>query len=120
MPAIVRAQAARTRNISSVTMQHWQDHFDALGLGAIVADTTSRALHFWSEDGETYRTYPPSIPISEEFTKRGHTEIVRKKDGPSWTPTASMMERFPHYKPMGPGPDNPSALMQYIFHGQPI
>ena len=124
MPAIARAQAAPTRNISSFTMQHWQDHFDTLGLGAIVADTTSRALHFWSGDGETYRTYPTSIPISEELTKRGHTEIVRKKDGPSWTPTASMMERFPHYKPMGPGPDNPLGTHAmylswpaYLIHG---
>lgn len=124
MPAIARAQAAPARNISSFTMQHWQDHFDTLGLGAIVADTTSRALHFWSGDGETYRTYPTSIPISEELTKRGHTEIVRKKDGPSWTPTASMMERFPHYKPMGPGPDNPLGTHAmylswpaYLIHG---
>lgn len=124
MPAIARGRAAPARNISSFTMQHWQDHFDTLGLGAIVADTTSRALHFWSGDGETYRTYPTSIPISEELTKRGHTEIVRKKDGPSWTPTASMMERFPHYKPMGPGPDNPLGTHAmylswpaYLIHG---
>jgi lipoprotein-anchoring transpeptidase ErfK/SrfK len=113
-----------TRNISSFTMQRWQDHFDELGPGAIVADTESRALHFWSGDGQTYRTYPTSVPISEELTKRGHTKIVRKKVGPSWTPTASMMERFPQYKPMGPGPDNPLGTHAmylswpaYLIHG---
>uniref|UniRef100_UPI003ADB13C3 L,D-transpeptidase n=1 Tax=Paracoccus sp. T5 TaxID=3402161 RepID=UPI003ADB13C3 len=106
-PVLARAQSAADRNISSFTMQRWQDHFDDLGLGAIVADTRSRALHFWSGDAQTYRTYPTSVPISDELTKRGHTKIVRKKEGPSWTPTASMMERFPHYRPMGPGPDNP-------------
>ena len=94
-----------SRNSSSFVTQRWQDHFDTLGLGAIVADTTSRALHYWSADGQTYKVYPTSVPATEELTKRGYTEIVRKKEGPDWTPTASMMERFPHYKYMPPGPD---------------
>lgn len=124
LPAIARGQAASKRNTSGFTMQHWQDHFDVLGLGAIVADTRSRALHFWSGNGQTYRVYPTSVPISEDLTKRGHTEIVRKKEGPSWTPTASMMERFPEYRPMGPGPDNPLGTHAmylswpaYLIHG---
>ncbi|TBN37517.1 L,D-transpeptidase [Paracoccus subflavus] len=123
-PAVARAQADPQRNLSSFTMQNWQDHFDDLGLGAIVADTRSRALHFWSGDGQTYRTYPTSVPISEELTKRGHTEIVRKKVGPSWTPTASQMERYPDWKPVGPGPDNPLGTHAmylswpaYLIHG---
>lgn len=124
IPAIARAQEGPRRNTSSFTMQHWQDHFDDLRLGAIVADTRSRALHFWSGDGQTHRVYPTSVPISEELTKRGHTEIVRKKEGPSWTPTASMMERFPEYRPIGPGPDNPLGTHAmylswpaYLIHG---
>ena len=105
-------------------MQRWQDHFDTLGLGAIVADTGSRALHFWSGDGQTYRTYPTSVPISEELTKRGYTEIVRKKEGTSWTPTASQLERYPDWKRVGPGPDNPLGTHamylswpDYLIHG---
>ncbi|RJL03353.1 L,D-transpeptidase [Paracoccus aestuarii] len=120
-PTILRAQ---DRNASSFTMQHWQDHFDSLGKGVIVCDVTSRALHFWSGDGQTYKVYPTSVPISEELTKRGRTEIVRKVEGPSWTPTQSMMERFPHYRPMGPGPDNPLGTHAmyltwpaYLIHG---
>ncbi|MFN3525372.1 MAG: L,D-transpeptidase [Paracoccus sp. (in: a-proteobacteria)] len=121
-PAVARAQSSR--NMSSFTMQRWQDHFDQLGAGAIVCDTRSRALHFWSGDGQTYRSFPTSVPISDELTKRGLTEITRKTEGPSWTPTASMMERFPHYRPMGPGPDNPLGTHAmylswpaYLIHG---
>jgi lipoprotein-anchoring transpeptidase ErfK/SrfK len=126
-PAIVQAQsttAVTRRNVSSFATQNWQDHFDDLGVASIVADTDSRALHFWSGDGQDYRVYPTSVPASEELTKRGYTKIVRKKVGPDWTPTASMMERFPHYKYMPPGPDNPLGTHAmylswpaYIIHG---
>jgi len=126
-PAIVQAQTTTVvtrRNVSSFTTQNWQDHFDDLGVASIVADTVSRALHFWSGDGQDYRVYPTSVPASEELTKRGYTKIVRKKVGPDWTPTASMMERFPHYKYMPPGPDNPLGTHAmylswpaYIIHG---
>lgn len=112
------------RNVSSFVRQDWQDHFDSLGKGAIVADTTSRALHYWSGDGSDYRIYPTSVPRSDELTKRGYTEVVRKKVGPDWTPTASMMERFPDLKYMPPGPDNPLGTHAmylswpaYLIHG---
>lgn len=111
-------------NISSFTMQDWRDHFPNLGKATIVADTTSRALHFWSGDGTDYRIFPTSVPISDELTKRGYTEIVRKKVGPSWTPTPSQMERYPDWKPIGPGPENPLGTHAmylswpaYIIHG---
>lgn len=124
MPTILRAEEPR-HNISSFTMQRWQDHFNELGKGAIVADTTSRALHFWSGDDMVYKTYVTSVPISEELTKRGYTEITRKTEGPSWTPTASQMERFPDWKPVAGGdPANPlgsHALYfswpAYLIHG---
>lgn len=133
-PAILRGQTTEPdvdaddfsrRNISSFKTEQWQDHFEELGKGAIVADTISRALHFWSGDGETYKLYPTSVPRSDELTKRGYTEIVRKKVGPTWTPTASMHERMPDLpKVMGPGPDNPlgsHALYlswpAYLIHG---
>ena len=113
------------RNMSSFSMQDWRDHFDSLGLGAIVADTTSRALHFWSADGSDYRVYPTSVPLSDELTKRGYTEIVRKKVGPDWTPTENMLERMPDLpRYMPPGPDNPLGTHAmylgwpaYLIHG---
>jgi len=112
------------RNISSFSGQNWQDHFETLGVATIVADTGSRALHYWSEDGSDYRIYPTSVPRTDDLTKRGYTKIVRKKVGPSWTPTASQMERFPDWKPIPPGPDNPLGTHAmyldwpaYIIHG---
>jgi L,D-transpeptidase ErfK/SrfK len=38
------------RNISSFRALRWQDHFANTRNGAILVDTTSRDLHFWSED----------------------------------------------------------------------
>ncbi len=120
-----RAETPAVRNnISSFRAQDWRDHFDGLGKATIVADTTSRALHFWSADGQDYRIFPTSVPLTDELTKRGYTSIVRKKVGPSWTPTASQMERYPHWKPVPPGPENPLGTHAmylswpaYIIHG---
>lgn len=133
MPSLLRAEevsepdadvAFSRHNISSFATQDWRDHFDSLGVASIVADTTSRALHFWSGDGETYRIYPTSVPKTDELTRRGFTRIVRKKVGPSWTPTSSQLQRFPNWKPIGPGPDNPLGTHAmylgwpaYIIHG---
>lgn len=123
-PSILQAAAGARRNSSAFSMQDWRDHFDDLGLASVVCDTSSRALHFWSGDGSVYRIYPTSVPATDELTKRGYTKIVRKRVGPDWTPTPSMMERFPHYKYMPPGPDNPLGTHAmylswptYIIHG---
>ncbi|PTW50795.1 L,D-transpeptidase [Rhodovulum sp. BSW8] len=125
-PALLRAEPApmARRNISSFARQDWRDHFDRLGKAVIVADTSSRALHFWSGDGTDYRIYPTSVPISEDLTKRGYTEVVRKKVGPDWTPTPSMVERNPDLRYMPPGPGNPLGTHAmylswpaYLIHG---
>jgi len=97
-----------SRNISSFKAHRWQDHFDTLKNGVILADTTSRSVSFWSEDGKTMKVYPSSVPISDDLTRLGYTSVVRKVEGPSWRPTPSMRERFPEWPPVvGPGPDNP-------------
>jgi len=96
------------RNISSFRTLQWQPYFANLRNGAILADTTSRALHFWSEDGETYKLYPTSVPLSETLTRRGRTSIIRKVVGPSWRPTPNMLKRNPDWPAyVGPGPENP-------------
>ncbi|MTE00980.1 L,D-transpeptidase family protein [Paracoccus sp. YIM 132242] len=95
-------------NISSFSAQSWQGHFENLTNGAILCDLTSRAVHFWSEDGATYRVYPSSIPVSSELTRTGRTEIIKKVEGPSWSPTPEMKVRNPDWPDfVGPGPDNP-------------
>ncbi len=97
-----------TRNISSFRVQRWQDHFDNLKNGAILSDTVSRMVQFWSEDESIYRIYPSSVPMTDELTRRGYTRIIRKVVGPSWRPTASMKRRNPEWPDyVGPGPDNP-------------
>lgn len=99
---------AITRNTSSFRAQHWQTHFSSLRNGAILVDTISRAVHFWSQDQEIYRLYPSSIPQTEDLTRRGRTQIVRKVTGPEWRPTPSMLRRNPGLPSFIPaGPNNP-------------
>lgn len=139
-PGLLRAQASDAllpttpqedipqvakRNISSFKQQHWQDHFDTLGIGCLLADVTSRTVHYWDGDGETYRLFPSSVPMSEDLTKRGYTKVVRKAENPSWTPTVSMRERDPNLpRRMEGGPGNPLGTRAmyltwpaYLVHG---
>ena len=96
------------RNISSFKARNWKTYFDDLENGAILSDTTSRAIHFWSEDNKIYKIYPTSVPISDELTKLGRTKIIRKVVGPSWRPTPSMLKTNPEWPEfVPPGPDNP-------------
>ncbi len=108
-PALAQIAApALQRNISSFSAQSWQPHFSSLRNGAILVDTISRALHFWSEDQSIYKLYPSSVPQSEEMTRRGRTQIVRKVIGPTWRPTPSMLRRNPALPAVvQPGPQNP-------------
>ena len=96
------------RNISSFRSLDWQPYFDNLNGGAILVDIQSRALHFWSADETIYKLYPTSVPLTEDLTRVGRTEVIRKVEGPSWRPTPSMRERNPEWPEfIGPGPDNP-------------
>jgi len=96
------------RNISSFRSLDWQPYFDNLNGGAILVDIQSRALHFWSADETIYKLYPTSVPLTEDLTRVGGTEVIRKLEGPSWRPTPSMRERNPEWPEfIGPGPDNP-------------
>ena len=119
-PALAQTTA---RNASSFRAQDWQDHFETRDTVLILADTVSRALHWWSPEGG-YRVFPTSVPRTDELTRRGLTQVVRKKVGPDWTPTPSMMERFPELHYMPPGPDNPLGTHAmylgwpaYLIHG---
>jgi len=102
------ATAPSRRNISAFRMLDWKPYFSSLKNGAILCDTESRAVHFWSEDESLYKLYPSSVPMTDEMTRRGRTRVVRKVEGPSWRPTDNMLARnpdWPRYVP--PGPDNP-------------
>ncbi len=107
-------------NISSFRMLQWQDYFDNTRNGAILADTTSRALHFWSEDQSVYRLYPTSVPLTEELTRRGVTSVIQKVENPTWRPTASMLQRHPEWPAVveGGAPDNPLGV-RALYLGWP-
>ena len=48
------------------------------------------------------------MPLSDDLTRRGRTSVIRKVDGPSWSPTPNMLKRNPEWpKYIPPGPDNP-------------
>lgn len=122
----VDPNADQRRNLSSFRMHHWSDFFSDLGVGVVLADVSSRALHFWSGDGQTYRLYPCSVPITEELTKRGRTEIVRKAKNPPWTPTPDMRKKDPSLplRVEGGDPNNPLGAYglylswpAYLIHG---
>ncbi|MFG6080530.1 L,D-transpeptidase [Paracoccus litorisediminis] len=104
----VQYEAPKTANISSWRARHWSEFFPDRRNGCIACDLTSRTLHFWSEDGEIYRILPSSIPASTELTRTGRTEIIKKVEGPTWSPTPSMREKNPEWPAFVPaGPDNP-------------
>ncbi|MFD1344013.1 L,D-transpeptidase [Litorisediminicola beolgyonensis] len=96
------------RNISSFRSLDWRPYFSNLNGGAILVDIRSRALHYWSADESVYKLYPTSVPLTEDLTRRGRTEVTLKDPKPDWRPTPSMKVRnpeWPDYVP--PGPDNP-------------
>lgn len=113
-------------NVSGFRTYAWQDHFPSLEGGAILCDTEACALHFWAEDGVTTRLYPTSVPVSDELTRLGRTEIVRKAEFPTWRPTPSMREKNPDWPEVVPGGDplNPLGArgmylswQYYLIHG---
>lgn len=112
------------RRISGLSRRNWEDYFPSLKNDAILCDTNDRVLHYWGEDG-FYRIYPTSVPLTDELTRRGRTEIVLKRPAPEWRPTPNMLERNPDLpKYVGPGPQNPLGVramnlgwQYYLIHG---
>lgn len=118
--------SAVQRNVSSFRMLDWRPYFTSLNNGAILCDIQSRAVHFWSEDGGTYRLYPSSVPLTEDLTRLGRTEVIQKVVKPTWRPTPSMRERNPEWPAVVEGGDplnplGPLALYlswtYYRIHG---
>ena len=107
LPAFAQEGGIRS-NVASFRMLDWQAYFPDLNKGAILVDTQSRVLHYWSPDHTTYKLYPTSVPLSPELTRLGRTSIIKKDPAPSWRPTPSMKERNPDWPDFIPaGPDSP-------------
>ncbi|WP_415922403.1 L,D-transpeptidase [Tateyamaria sp. SN6-1] len=96
------------RNISSFRTLDWRPYFQNLRKGAILVDIDSRAVHYWNEDQTIYKLYPSSVPLTDDLTRRGRTQITLKDPEPDWRPTPSMKKRNPEWPDyIGPGPENP-------------
>ena len=96
------------RNASSFRALDWRPYFDSTRNGAILVDISSRALHYWNSSTDIYKLYPSSVPLSEDLTRRGRTKVIRKVEGPTWSPTPAMKRRNPEWPDFVPaGPDNP-------------
>ncbi|WP_377513410.1 L,D-transpeptidase [Octadecabacter sp. R77987] len=110
-PQVLRAQTEQVirRNISSFNLHRWQEHFDSLGQGIIISDTNTMVLQHWTSDDEM-RVYPTSVPLTDDLTRRGYTEVVEKRENPGWAPTPSMRERNPEWPEYVPGGDPTNPL----------
>lgn len=105
--------SAPERNLSSFRARHWREFYPTIGKGVILADVTSRAVHYWSADESVRFVFPCSIPMTEDLTRRGQAEIVRKVKNPPWTPTASMREKDPNLPQRVEGGDPLNPLGAY-------
>lgn len=91
-----------------IVERDWRLHFDNLARPAILVDSTARRLAFWAANDATYREFPVGVPMTDEFLRTGRTSIVRKKAGPTWSPTPSMIRRNPQLpRFVAAGPENP-------------
>jgi L,D-transpeptidase ErfK/SrfK len=97
------------RNVSAFVERDWQPYFANLQNGAILCDIQSRALHFWSEDQSVYYLFPTSVPLTDDLTRLGQTEVTEKVVAPTWRPTPAMRERNPEWPEVveGGDPNNP-------------
>ena len=91
----------------------------------IVINLPEMRLYFYEKPGAAPLTYPISPGREGLFTPVGTTEVLYKRENPTWTPTPRMLKEDPTLKPFyPPGPDNPlgtHALYlgwdQYRIHG---
>ncbi|MBD3680158.1 MAG: L,D-transpeptidase [Rhodobacteraceae bacterium] len=86
----------------------WRRHFLNLKNGAILAETDTGTLHFWSEDRSVYRRFETAAPIDPDLRPGLSAKVMRKVVGPKWRPTPEMLEVDPTLpRVVKAGPDNP-------------
>lgn len=74
----------------------------------VVINLPEMRLYAYVNGDAAPTTFPLGVGREGLETPVGETKIVRKKEGPTWTPTARMREEDPLLKQSyGPGPDNP-------------
>lgn len=89
----------------------------------VVVNLSEMRMYHYTKAG--VKTYPIGVGREGFSTPVGSTSVVRKQEGPIWTPTDRMRREDPKLPvQIGPGPDNPlgtHALYlgwpQYLLHG---
>lgn len=97
---------------------------DAPREGIVINLPEMRVFAYLNGDEAPY-SYPIGIGREGLETPLGETTIVRKKDGPTWRPTARMLKEDPELESVvPPGPDNPLGTHAlyfgwptYLMHG---
>jgi len=84
--------------------------------GTIVVDTRARLLYLVLEEDKAIRY---GVAVGDEaYGWTGTARIARRAEWPSWSPTQSMRERWPHVRAMQGGPMNPmGARALYLYEG---
>ena len=91
----------------------------------LVVNLAEHRLYYFGPDGAEPETFPLGVGREGWGTPLGSTEIVRKKERPTWFPPESIRAKKPHLpKAVPPGPHNPlgsHALYfdwpSYLIHG---
>lgn len=106
VPSITRA----------ATVADWTPYFPNITRGGLHFSTDARQLTWWAPGGTISRVMTSAVPRSEDLTRRGSTEIVRKQRNPNWSPTPDMLAKNPDIRPTpGGAPDNPLGSYALYF-----
>lgn len=86
----------------------------------LVINLPEMRLYYYRNPNEPPVTFPIGIGREGLETPLGVTKVVRKVEGPVWTPTARMRREDPKLKPVvAPGPDNPMGS-HALYLGFPL
>lgn len=91
----------------------------------IIINLADMRLYYFEKPGDAPRSFPIGIGRDGLGTPTGVTEVVRKREDPSWHPTERMRKEDPELpKVVEAGPDNPLGTRaiylgwpQYLIHG---
>jgi lipoprotein-anchoring transpeptidase ErfK/SrfK len=111
----------RASDMTLVPERFWrQEVSDPTGEepGTVLVDTGARFLYHVQDNGTATR-YGVGIGAAG-FAWSGKAHIAYKREWPTWTPPADMIERHPelnvHRYGMKPGPDNPMGPRALYIH----
>ena len=95
------------------------------GAEGVVINLADMRLYYFDEAGGPPQSFPIGIGRDGLSTPLGSTEIVRKREDPTWRPTKRMRAEDPELpEVVPPGPENPLGdramylgWPQYLIHG---